>query len=566
MLKKSPIVIGSDHAGYKLKEAIKSYLEEQGLQIKDIGTDSEKSVDYPYFGRAVAKAVASGDFKRGILVCGTGIGTSIVANRLPGIRAALCTDTYLAKASRMHNDANILVLGERDIGIERAIEIIKAWLDTPFSGGRHKRRIDQIDNEYAVIDDYSTIKRFDPELSAALEGEQERQRYKLQLIASENIASPRVRQVMANVMTHKYAEGYPEKRYYGGCKYVDIAENLAIERLKQLFSAEYANVQPHSGTQANMAVYFTILNPGDTIMGMDLAHGGHLTHGSPVSFSGMMYKVVSYGVNRETETIDYEKLAELARKYRPKLIIAGASAYPRIVDFKRFGKIANETGAYLLADMAHIAGLIATDIHPSPIPYAHFITSTTQKTLRGPRGGFILAKKKFAKQLNKIIFPGVQGGPLMNIIAAKALAFKEALGKNFKVYQSQIVVNAQKFASFMAEAGFRIVSGGTDNHLFLIDLTNKGITGKEAEKALDDAGITVNKNAIPFDKRSPFITSGIRIGTPVVTTRGMKEKEMEIIAQFILDVLKDVNNQKTIKKVRQAIKAFCAKFPLFAWE
>lgn len=566
MLKEGRIVIGSDHAGYKLKKAIKSYLEEQGIQIKDMGTDSEESVDYPYFGRAVAKAVASGEFKRGILVCGTGIGMSIVANRLPGIRAVLCTDSYLAKASRMHNDANILVLGERDIGSGRALEIIKAWLDTPFSGGRHKRRVDQIDKEYTTIDDYSTLKGFDPEIYMALEGEWERQRYKLQLIASENIASPRVRQVMANVLTHKYAEGYPGRRYYGGCEYADIAENLAIERLKQLFSAEYANVQPHSGTQANMAIYFSVLNPGDTIMGMDLAHGGHLSHGSPVNFSGMMYKVVSYGVNRETETIDYEKLADLARKHRPKLIIAGASAYPRVIDFKRFLEIADEIGAYLVADMAHIAGLIAAGIHPSPIPYAHFITSTTQKTMRGPRGGFILAKEEFAKKLNKIMFPGIQGGPLMNIIAAKALAFKEALTENFKVYQKQIVINSQKFASFMEEGGFRIVSGGTDNHLFLIDLTNKGITGKEAEKALDEAGITVNKNAIPFDKRSPFITSGIRIGTPVITTRGMKEGEMEIIAQFILDVLKDVNNQKTIREVRQAVKEFCAKFPLFAWE
>lgn len=563
---KSSIVIGSDHAGYKLKKAIKSYLEGQGIQIKDMGTDSEESVDYPYFGRVVAKAVASGEFKRGILVCGTGIGMSIVANRLPDIRAVLCTDSYLAKASRMHNDANILVLGERDIGSGRALEIIKAWLDTPFSGGRHKRRVDQIDKEYTTIDDYSTLKGFDPEIYMALEGEWERQRYKLQLIASENIASPRVRQVMANVLTHKYAEGYPGRRYYGGCEYADIAENLAIERLKQLFSAEYANVQPHSGTQANMAIYFSVLNPGDTIMGMDLAHGGHLSHGSPVNFSGMMYKVVFYGVNRETETIDYEKLADLARKHRPKLIIAGASAYPRVIDFKRFLEIADEIGAYLVADMAHIAGLIAAGIHPSPIPYAHFITSTTQKTMRGPRGGFILAKEEFAKKLNKIMFPGIQGGPLMNIIAAKALAFKEALTENFKVYQKEIVINSQKFASFMAEGGFRIVSGGTDNHLFLIDLTNKGITGKEAEKALDEAGITVNKNAIPFDKRSPFITSGIRIGTPVITTRGMKEGEMEIIAQFILDVLKDVNNQKTIREVRQAVKEFCAKFPLFAWE
>jgi len=563
---KNSIIIGSDHAGYRLKEAIKSYLKEQGIQIKDVGTDSEESVDYPYFGHAVAKAVACGDFERGILICGTGIGMSIVANRLPGVRAALCTNPYLAKAGRMHNDANILVLGQRDIGIERALEIIRTWLNTPFDGGRHKRRIDQIDNEYVAIDDYSAIKRFDPELFMALEGEWERQKYKLQLIASENIASPRVRQVMANVMTHKYAEGYPGRRYYGGCEYVDVVESLAIERIKRLFSAEYANVQPHSGTQANMAVYFSVLNPGDTIMGMNLAHGGHLSHGSAVNFSGMMYKVVHYGVNEETETIDYKELAELAKKYRPKLIIAGASAYPRVIDFKQFADIAQEIGAYLLADIAHIAGLIAAGLHPSPIPHADFVTSTTQKTLRGPRGGFILAKEKFAKKLNKIVFPGIQGGPLMNIIAAKALAFKEALTENFKIYQKQIIKNAQRLASLMAEAGFRIVSGGTDNHLFLIDLTNKGITGKQAEMALDSAGIIVNKNAIPFDKRSPSITSGIRIGTPLVTTRGMKEGEMEIIAQLILDVLKDIDDERTIKKVRKKVKEFCASFPLFAWE
>ncbi|MCD6319580.1 MAG: ribose 5-phosphate isomerase B [Candidatus Desulfofervidaceae bacterium] len=559
------IIIGSDHAGYKLKEFIKAALIERGYEVTDIGTDSEEAVDYPYFAHAVAQAIASQEYRRGILICGSGIGMSIVANRLPGVRAALCNNVYLARASREHNDANILVLGERDIGQGRALEILNAWLNTEFAGGRHARRLEQIDNEYHVIDDYSYLKRFDPELVKALEGEWERQKYKLELIASENIASPWVRQVMSSVMTHKYAEGYPGRRYYGGCDYVDIAETLAIERVKQIFGAEYANVQPHSGTQANMAVYLSILKPGDTILSMSLPHGGHLSHGSPVNFSGQLYNIVSYGVSKETETIDYDEVRRLALEHKPKLILAGASAYPRIIDFKKFREIADEVEAYLMVDMAHIAGLIAAGIHPSPVPYAHFVTSTTHKTMRGPRGGFILAKEEFAKALNKSTFPGIQGGPMMHIIAAKALAFKEALAESFKEYQRQIVTNTKKLAEILQNAGYRLVSGGTDNHLFLIDLSDKGITGKDAEKALDAAGITVNKNAIPFDTQSPFITSGIRIGTPAVTTRGMKEKEMEVIGNFILRVLADVKDEDTIQKVKKEVREFCAEFPLFAW-
>lgn len=559
------IIIGSDHAGYKLKEFIKAALRERGYEVTDIGTDSEESVDYPYFARAVAQAIASQEYRQGILICGSGIGMSIVANRLPGVRAALCNNVYLARASREHNNANILVLGERDIGQGRALEILNTWLNTEFAGGRHTRRLKQIDSEYHVIDDYSYLKRFDPKLVKALEGEWERQKYKLELIASENIASPWVRQVMSSVMTHKYAEGYPGRRYYGGCDYVDIAETLAIERVKQIFGAEYANVQPHSGTQANMAVYLSILKPGDTILSMSLPHGGHLSHGSPVNFSGQLYNIVSYGVSKETETIDYDEVRRLALEHKPKLILAGASAYPRIIDFKKFREIADEVGAYLMVDMAHIAGLIAAGIHPSPVPYAHFVTSTTHKTMRGPRGGFILAKEEFAKALNKSTFPGIQGGPMMHIIAAKALAFKEALTESFKEYQRQIVTNTKKLAEILQNAGYRLVSGGTDNHLLLIDLSDKGITGKDAEKALDKAGITVNKNAIPFDTQSPFITSGIRIGTPAVTTRGMKEKEMEIIGNFILRVLADVKDEDTIQKVKKEVRAFCAEFPLFAW-
>ena len=560
------IVIGSDHAGYRLKEFIKQALESRGYEVEDVGTDSEASVDYPYFAWTVAKKVASKEFSRGILICGSGIGMSMVANRLCGVRAALCNDVFLAKASREHNNANILVLGQRDIGEGRALEILNTWLNTDFAGGRHARRLNQIDDEYHHIDDFSYLKRFDPELVEALEGEWNRQKYKLELIASENIASPWVRQVMSSVMTHKYAEGYPGRRYYGGCEFVDIAESLAIERVKQLFNAEYANVQPHSGTQANMAVYFAVLKPGDTILSMSLPHGGHLSHGSPVNFSGQLYNIVPYGVSKETETIDYDEVRRLALEHKPKLILAGASAYPRIIDFKKFREIADEVGAYLMVDMAHIAGLIAAGVHPSPVPYAHFVTSTTHKTLRGPRGGFILAKEEFAKVLNKTTFPGIQGGPMMHIIAAKALAFKEALTDSFKEYQKQVVKNAKTLAKKLQDAGYRLVSGGTDNHLFLVDLTDKGITGKDAEKALDAAGITVNKNAIPFDKQSPFITSGIRIGTPAVTTRGMKEKEMEIIGNFILRVLADVNDQDEITKVKKEVKEFCAEFPLFAWK
>ncbi len=563
---KVKIIIGADHAGYKLKEFIKDILKKRGYEVEDVGTHSESSVDYPFFAWKVAQGVASGQYDKGILICGSGIGMSIVANRIPGVRAALCNDCFLAKASRQHNDANLLAMGERDIGQGRALEILDTWLNTQFAGGRHARRIEQIDTEYHVVDDYSFLKRFDPDLVEGLEGEVNRQKYKLELIASENIASPWVRHVMSSVMTHKYAEGYPGRRYYGGCEFVDIAEKLAVERLKKLFKAEYANVQPHSGTQANMAVYFSILKPGDTILSMSLPHGGHLSHGSPVSFSGQLYNIVFYGVSKETETIDYEEVRSLALKHKPKLILAGASAYPRIIDFKKFREIADEVNAYLMVDMAHIAGLIAAGLHPSPIPYAHFVTSTTHKTMRGPRGGFILAKEEFAKVLNKSNFPGIQGGPMMHIIAAKALAFKEALTESFKEYQKQIVKNTKKLAEILQNAGYRLVSGGTDNHLFLIDLTERNITGKDAEKALDAAGITVNKNAIPFDTQSPFVTSGIRIGTPAVTTRGMREKEMEVIADFILRVLADIKNEGTIEKVKKEVRDFCANFPLFAWK
>ncbi len=390
-----------------------------------------------------------------------------------------------------------------------------------------------------------------------------RQTNQLEMIASENFASPAVMQAEGSVLMNKYAEGYPGKRYYAGCEYVDVVETIAIERLNVLFGSEYANVQPHSGSQANMAVYFSILNPGDTILTMNLAHGGHLTHGSPVNFSGKLYNVVHYGVKKETGYIDYEQVENLAKEHRPKLIVTGASSYPRTIDFDHFKYIADSVNAYFMVDMAHIAGLVATGIHPSPVPFADFVTSTTHKTLRGPRGGIILAKEKFAKILDSQIFPGIQGGPHMNIIAAKAVAFKEALAAEFKTYQQNIVANARALAQTLIDNGFNLVSGGTDNHLILVDLTDMGITGAEAEEVLEMCGITVNKNAIPFDTRPPRVTSGIRIGTPAITTRGLGPEEMKTIGEFISSILVDPANDILIRNIRRGICQICEKYPIY---
>jgi glycine hydroxymethyltransferase len=407
----------------------------------------------------------------------------------------------------------------------------------------------------------------DPEIFAVIERERQRQLNKLEMIASENFVSSAVLQAQGSILTHKYAEGYPGRRFYGGCEFVDTAENLALSRVKELFGAAYANVQPHSGTQANMAVYFSFLKPGDTILGMDLAHGGHLSHGAAVNFSGRLFKAVTYGVDRQTEEVDFAQLADLARQHRPKMIIAGASAYPRKLDFDRFADIAREVGAYLLVDMAHIAGLIAAGLHPSPIATADFVTSTTHKTLRGPRGGLILAKPQYGKALDSQIFPGIQGGPLMHIIAAKAVAFKEALAPSFRRYQEQIVANARTLAREFLKHGYRLVAGGTDTHVILLDLTRTGLTGRAAEEALDIAGITVNKNSIPFDQRSPTITSGIRLGTPALTTRGMKEPEMEIIAGLIHQVLSAPKDAALLQRLDSQVKEICRIFPsLFAEE
>ncbi|MHB8069954.1 MAG: serine hydroxymethyltransferase [Desulfobaccales bacterium] len=406
----------------------------------------------------------------------------------------------------------------------------------------------------------------DPEIFKVIEQERQRQLHKLELIASENFVSSAVLEAQGSILTHKYAEGYPGRRFYGGCEYVDTAENLALSRVKELFRAGYANVQPHSGTQANMAIYFTYLQIGDTIMGMDLTHGGHLSHGAAVNFSGRLFKAVTYGVDRQSEQVDFAAVADQARRHRPKLIIAGASAYPRAMDFSRFADIAREVGAYLLVDMAHIAGLIAVGLHPDPVAVADFVTSTTHKTLRGPRGGLILAQEKYGKALDSQIFPGMQGGPLMHIIAAKAVAFKEALAPKFKRYQEQIISNSRTLAQEFLKRGYRLVAGGTDTHLILVDLAATGLTGREAEKALDQAGITVNKNSIPFDSRPPTITSGIRVGTPALTTRGMKEKEMAIVADFMHQALSNPKDNDRLGRLEAQVREFCEHYPLFAEE
>ncbi len=404
----------------------------------------------------------------------------------------------------------------------------------------------------------------DKEIVTALKGELEREEYSLILIASENYVDSDILKLQGSILTNKYAEGYPSRRYYSGCQYYDEIERIAIDRAKKLFNAEHANVQPHSGSAANMAVFYAVLNIGDKILGMDIAHGGHLTHGARVSFSGKFYNAVGYGVSRKDETLDYDEIRKIAVKEKPKLIIAGASAYSRIIDFKRFREIADEVGAYLMVDMAHIAGLVAAQCHPSPIEHAHFVTTTTHKTLKGPRGGLILCKKEFAKAIDQAIFPGIQGGPLMHVIVAKAVALKKAMEKSFRDYQFQIVKNARYLSRNMEKRGYRIVSGGTDNHLFLVDLTSKDLTGNDAQEALEKSNIMVNKNLIPFDSKSPAITSGIRIGTPAVTTRGMKEQEMELIGEYIDIVLKNIHKETVYSEIKKKVRVLCERFPFYS--
>jgi glycine hydroxymethyltransferase len=410
---------------------------------------------------------------------------------------------------------------------------------------------------------WRSLAESDPEIAAAIGHELHRQNSGLELIASENFVSKAVLEAAGSVLTNKYAEGYPGKRYYGGCEFVDVAESLAISRAKEIFGADHANVQPHSGAQANMSVYFTLLKPGDTVLGMNLAHGGHLTHGHPLNFSGKLYTIVPYGVRQDDQRIDYDELERLAHEHKPKMIMVGASAYPRVIDFERIGTIGRAVGSPVVTDMAHIAGLVAARVHPSPVPHSDFVTTTTHKTLRGPRGGMVLCRSQYAKDLDRALFPGVQGGPLMHIIAAKAVCFKEAMEPGFAEYQRQIVANAKRLAQGLSDAGFRLVSGGTDNHLILVDVFSKGLTGKVAEAALDRAGITVNKNAIPFDQNPPMVASGVRIGTPAVTSRGMREPEMDAIAELVSRSLASPDNDGVLAAVRAEVEALCRKFPLY---
>ncbi len=552
--------LGADHGGFDLKETLKKYLLTSGKTVKDFGaTGKDPADDYPDFAQPAAQAVADGIAEMGLLCCTSGVGIYVAANKIPGARAGQAFDEKDATLMRQHNDVNILCLAG-DTNPESAKKILDAFIAAKFEGGRHERRVDKLDFRLAPLQ--MRLRNVDPQVAEAIAHEKLRQQENIELIASENFVSPAVLEAQGSVLTNKYAEGYPKKRWYGGCENVDVIEQLAIDRAKKIFGAEHANVQPHSGSQANMAVYFAVLKPGDKMLTMDLSHGGHLTHGNKANFSGKFFEIVHYGVRKDNEQIDYDQLAQMAREHKPRMITVGASAYPRVIDFKRMGEIAREVGAYLLADIAHIAGMVAAGIHPSPIGHADFVTTTTHKTLRGPRGGLILCREKFAKEIDSQVFPGIQGGPLEHVIAAKAVCFQEALQPAFKNYQEQIVRNSKSLADGMKRNGYRLVSGGTDNHLMLVDVGAKNLTGKDCQIALDEAGITVNKNTIPFETRSPFQASGIRLGTPAVTTRGMKEAEMAAIADMISEVLMDIKNVDAAHKVRERVRELTAKFPL----
>jgi RpiB/LacA/LacB family sugar-phosphate isomerase len=554
------VALGADHGGFQLKEFLKHHLEKRGISIADFGSVSKEPSDYSDFASSVAHNIAQGRSEFGILICTTGIGMTMAANKVPGVRAALVTDEETASLARRHNNANVLCLAGKHTLPEVASRIVDVFLAAQFEGGRHERRVNKM--EPKVINMNLRLESVDPAIAEAIEHERQRQQENIELIASENFTSPAVMQAQGSVLTNKYAEGYPKKRWYGGCEYVDTVEQLAIDRARKLFGAEHANVQPHSGSSANMAVYFAFLKPGDRMLTMDLTHGGHLTHGNKANFSGKFFEIVHYGVRKDDERIDYDQLAQMARDHRPRMITVGASAYPRIIDFERMGEIARTVEAYLLADIAHIAGLVAAGLHPSPIPHADFVTTTTHKTLRGPRGGLVLCKEKYAKEIDSQAFPGIQGGPLMHVIAAKAVCLQEASQPSFKAYQEQIVRNAKALAEGMKRNGFRLVSGGTDNHLMLVDVGARGLTGKECQAALDQAGITTNKNTIPFETRSPFQASGIRLGTPAVTSRGLKEPEMAAIADMISEVMLDLKNVENLAKVKQRVRELTSRFPL----
>jgi glycine hydroxymethyltransferase len=555
------IAIGCDHGGLSIKNAAKSCIEAAGHEVIDLGTNSSESTDYPQYAIEASQMVINKEVKLAVLICTTGIGMSMTANRFSGVRAALCTTVDDAVMTRDHNDANTLVL-KGTLDTSEAEAIVSAFITTEFSGEkRHERRIEQMERAERVAET-SHLAGVDPEINAAILGQIAQEDSSINLIASENTTTRAVREASGSVLTNKYAEGYPGKRWYSGCIPVDTAESLAIERAKELFGADHANVQPHCGSSANMGVYFAILEPGDKILSMSLDQGGHLTHGSPVNFSGKLFEIIPYCVSKETEALDYDEIMAIAMEHKPKLIVAGASAYPRTLDFPKFREIADACGAMLMVDMAHIAGLVAGGVHPSPVPYAEFVTTTTHKTLRGPRGGLILCKEEYAKLIDKSVFPGMQGGPLENIIAAKAVCFKEALAPEFKDYAAQVVANSKALAAALVEKGLRIVSGGTDNHLSLVNVAAIGLSGKDAAAALDAAGIICNKNTIPFDEKSPFVTSGIRIGTPSVTTRGMGEAEMKIIGGWIASILSDIENLDLQASIRKEVAELTARFPV----
>ena len=548
------IAIGADHGGVDLKHAIVARLQSSGHTVKDFGSNSSDSVDYSDYSNAVARAVTSGNFDRGILICKSGVGMCMAVNRFQGIRGANVRAVDEVITTREHNDANVLCLGSGNTESDVALDMVDAFLETEFEGGRHEARVIKASGSRLAVTD--------PELYNVIELEKKRQNQNIELIASENFTSGAVMEAQGSLLTNKYAEGYPGRRWYGGCEHVDVAEQMAIDRVKEIFGAEHANVQPHSGSQANTAVYFSVLDPGDKILTMDLAHGGHLTHGHKANFSGRFYEVTHYGVSESDERIDYDALEAVAIELKPKLITTGASAYPREIDFERMGQIAKKVGAYLFVDMAHIAGLVAAGVHPNPVPHADFVTSTTHKSLRGPRGGIILCKAEYAKKIDGQVFPGIQGGPLMHVIAAKAACFGEILNTNFKAYSQQVVKNAQALAGRLSEHGYRIVSGGTDNHLMLVDLRPSGFDGAAAQHALDESGITVNKNSIPFDTASPFKPSGIRIGTPAVTSRGMKETDAIQVADFIHEALQNRDDADKLADLQQRVFAFNRDFPL----
>ena len=555
------ISIASDHGGVDVKALLVKALGECAT-VLDKGPFDRASCDYPDYAASVALDVASGAVDFGILICRSGIGMSMCANRYQNVRAALCSTTEAATATRQHNGANVLCMGADVISPEYALEIAKTFIATPVDESeRHARRREKLERA-GRLSDVSGLLRDDPEVFATIKAQTEQEDTEINLIASENTSSRACREAAGSVLMNKYAEGYPAKRWYSGCGPVDAAEELARKRACELFGADHANVQPHCGSAANMAVYFATIKPGDTILALSLDQGGHLTHGSPVNFSGKFYNIVPYTVDRTTEMLDYDAIEKLALEVKPKILLTGASAYPRKIDFRRVREICDKAGCLMMVDMAHIAGLVAGGQHESPVPYADFVTTTTHKTLRGPRGGLVLCKEKYAKALDSAVFPGMQGGPLENIIAAKAVCFREAMQPEFKDYAAQLVRNCAVLCKTIQDRGYRIVSGGTDNHLFLVDVKSHGMTGKDAAAALDASGIVVNKNTIPYDTESPFKTSGIRIGTASVTTRGMKEPEMIKIGTWIADVLDNIADTTVQERVKREAKALVANFPV----